>query len=316
MASGAELTKEEEELFNQMANEEEPAPKDNKPAEAAADAAKKAEADKAAKEAADKAAAAEKAKEKDKGDLGGALKEARSENKELRKELDALKATLSQGNEKLQKFMESVSRRAEEEKTPKFEDDPAANLKAENEALKKQIGAITDKLAKQDEAADGQNKMQSHATAVSAAERAFAKTEPAYFKASDFVAEVWRDEFLEAGFPEKEIPKLVFGKALAVTHQATQAGRDPAATIWNIAKRYGFKAEAPKDEPKKEEAKDGESKLQQIKAGVEAGKSAGGGSGPDDLSLASLATMDDEAIDKLVADKDWWAKNIRRSPLH
>ena len=315
MASGAELTKEEEELFNQMAKGEE-APKDNKAAEAAAEAAKKAEADKAAKEAADKAAAAEKAKEKDRGDLGGALKEARAENKELRKELDALKTTLAQGNDKLQKFMESVSRRAEEDKTPKFEDDPAANLKAENDSLKKQISQINDKLAKQDAATEGQSKMTAHASAVQAAERAFAKAEPTYFKASDYVAEVWRDEFREAGFPEEEIPKLVFGKALAVTHQATSAGRDPAQAIWNIAKRYGFKPEAPKSEAKGE-AKDGESKLQQIKDGLEASKDAGGGSGPEDLTLASLASMDDDAIDKLVADKDWWSKTIRgRSALH
>jgi hypothetical protein len=49
---------------------------------------------------------------------------------------------------------------------------------------------------------------------------------------------------------------------------------------------------------------------------MEAAKGAGGGAGPDeDSGLAGLAELDDEQLEKRVADKDWWNKNIRRSPL-
>lgn len=316
MAESVELTKEEQELFKQMAGEDDaPDPKetDDGKGAAAADAVKKADAEKATKEAAEKAASDAKSKEQ-KTVPAEALREARSENKELRKELDAMKGVVAEGDKKLQKFIESVSKRASEDTGPKFEDDPAGALKHENELLKNQITEINAKLAKQAEAGDSQNKMQQFASFVTAREQAFSKEQPDYFKAAEYVAEVWRDEFREAGYKDEEIPQLVFGKSLAVTNKAAQSQKDPAATIYNIAKRYGFTAKQ-QDDPKKEEVK-GESKLEQIKRGVEVSKTGGGGNGPDDLSLASLAQMDDEQIEKLVSDKDWWSKNIRRSPLH
>jgi hypothetical protein len=315
-ANPAELSKEEQDLFEAMRDDPAP-PKDKETPkdDAAALAAEKEVAAKAAKEAADKTAAEAAAKgkaEQQKLVPHEALHEARLENKALRKELQDMKQVVAQGDEKLKKFMEGVTK--ETTKGPKFEDDPAGNLKHENEELRKTIGEVQAKIEKQEGAEQQQARLNQHANYVSAREREFAKENPDYFQASEFVAALWRDEFTEAGFNEADVPKLVFGKALAITTQATQAERDPAAAIYKIAKRYGF---AAKQQEKAEEKKpDGESKLKEITKGLEAAKGTSGGTGPDDLSLASLAQMDDAAIDKLVKDPDWWAKNVRRSPLH
>lgn len=317
-ATPAELSKEEQDLFESMRDD--PAPPKDKEAskDDAAQVAEKEAAAKAAKEAADKAAA-DKTAEAAKGKAEQqrlvpheALHEARLENKALRKELESMKQVVTQGDEKLKKFMEGMTK--EVAKGPKFEDDPAGALKHENEELRKGLSEVQARLEKQDGAAQQHDRLNQHANYVSAREREFAKENPDYFQASEFVAALWRDEFTEAGFNEADVPKLVFGKALAITTQATQAERDPAAAIYKIAKRYGF---AAKQQDKAEEKKpDGESKLKEIAKGLEAAKGTGGGSGPDDLSIASLAQMDDDAIDKLVKDPDWWAKNVRRSPLH
>lgn len=313
----AELTKEEQALFDEMSQDKGEPPAEKKADDGVAEAAAKAEQEKAAKEAADKAAADAKGKEKEHSMVPAeALREARADNKELRKELESMKNLVSEGDKKLQKFIESVSKKADAEPGPKFEDDPAGNLKHKNEQLEKALAEIQAKLDKQEGASQQSDKLTQHANFVTTREQAFAKENPDYFQAAEYVAQVWRDEFTETGFKAEDIPKLVFGKSLAITSQATQSQKDPAEAIYKIAKRYGFTPKA-KDEPKKEEKKeDGETKLKQIERGLEASKSAGGGSGPDDLSLASLAQLDDEAIDKLVADKDWWAKNIKRSPLH
>jgi hypothetical protein len=151
---------------------------------------------------------------------------------------------------------------------------------------------------------------------VNAAEKVFAKDEPGYWKASDYVAQIWKDEFLEAGFDEDKVDAMVFQKALATTGMAMHKGKDPASAIWAIAKRLGFKAEAPKEEAKAEAKANGESKLEQITKGQEAAKTAGGGTGPDDLTFSSLAQMSDDQIEALVKDPDLWGKTIRRSPLH
>lgn len=324
-----ELNAEEQALFEQMRGAEKAAAKpEAAPAKEAAKADEK-QPEKAAEKPAEKAA--EKKDEGAKRDSvvpAQALKEAREANKELRKELDGMKALVAAGDTKLQKFMEAVSKKAETA-APKFEDDPAGNLKAkaealekENAELKKGVEEINKRLASQDQAGQGAAKLQEFAGLVGSHEKEFAKEHPDYFLAADYVAATWRDEFVEMGFDEKVIPQMVFQKSLALTHKAVEAGRDPAAAIYNIAKRNGFSAKAAAEtkgdeKPEtKEEKSAGETKLETLKKGQEAAKANGGAKGPDDLTLASLAQMDDDQIDKLVSDPDWWSKNVRRTPLH
>jgi uncharacterized phage infection (PIP) family protein YhgE len=307
MSAAPELDKEEQALFDSMAKGEVP---DDSAAKAAKEAADKEAADKAAKDAADKAAKDAAEKKDAPQDLRPALKEAREQNRDLRKELDAMKSLVAEGDKKLSKLVETIT--AKTEAGPKFEDDPAGALKHENEQLKKGLAELTDKITKQEQAGQQSARVNDHAAAVTTRERAFAKEHPDYWKAADHVASVWGDEFREAGFEEAEIPKLVFGKSLGITNKAIQTGKDPAAVIYNTAKRYGFSA-PQKDEPKKE---DGKSKLETIEKGLEASKGNGGGSGPDeDGGLAGLAQLDDAELEKRVQDKDWWNKQIRRSPL-
>lgn len=309
MPPEAALDKDEQALFDQM--------RDDKPVDdgSQAAAAAKAAEEAAAKEAAEKAAkeGADKSKPEEKMLPAAAVAEARKENKELKKELEAMKTLVSEGDKKLQKFIETVSKRAEDT-GPKYEEDAAGHLKHENEQLKKSMAEINDRLAKQDAATQQGNRLQEFAGVVTAHEKAFAKENPDYYKASEFVSAIWRDEFEEAGYKPEDIPRMVFGKALAITHQAVQAERDPAAAIYKIAGRYGFKKPAPAEE--KPAKPDAESKLKAIEKGLEAAKSGGGGSGPDELTLTALSQMSDADIEKAVADKDWWSKNIKRSALH
>lgn len=295
-----ELTKEEQELFDQMQKDEGAKQSKDAPKEEAKDAP----AD-AAKEA-----AAKDEKKEQKVVPYEALREARDQNKELRKELDGMKALVAEGDKKLQALLEKIGQKVEA--GPKFEEDPAAHLKHENEQLRKGLSELQEKIAKQEQGSAQAAKVNEHAALVTAKEQAFAKEHKDYFKAADFVAEVWREEFREAGFEEAEIPKLVFQKSLGTTGKAIQAGKDPASVIYNLAKRYGFAA-PQKEQP--QDKKDGESKLKQLEKGLDAAKGNGGGTGPDDMTLSSLASMDDEQIDRLVNDKDWWNKNIRRSPV-
>lgn len=308
MAADAALDKDEQALFNQMRDDK---PVDDGSQAAAAKAAEEA----ASKEAAEKAAAAKEVADKSKPEEkmlpAAAVAEARKENKELKKELEAMKTLVSEGDKKLQKFIDTVSKKAEDS-GPSLEENPAGHLKHENEQLKKAMAEINEKLARQDAAAQQGNKLQEFAATVTAHEKAFAKDNPDYYKASEYVAAMWKDEFEEAGYKPEDIPKMVFNKALAITHQAVQSERDPAGAIYKIAARYGFKKPAPPEEKKP----DGESKLKAIEKGLDAAKSGGGGNGPDEITLTTLASMSDAEIEKAVADKDWWAKNIKRSALH
>lgn len=316
MAEAQALNEEEQKLFDSM-RDGKPEPKE----------AEKPAAKEAAKEAS-KEAPKEDAKEKEEKAASvvpaAALKEARAQNKELRKEIDDLKKLVSTGDEKLKRFIDGLSKQAEAQAVPKYEEDAAGHLKHETEALKKQnadlikaISEVNAKLAAGEKAAKDSSDLQKFAAAVRAREVAYAKEHPDYDQAAEFVAQVWRDEFAEAGIDEENIAGSVFQKSLAITQQATAKGKDPAEVIYKIAQRYGWKTPEAKDkDAQKEKKQDGDSKLQALAKGLEAAKKAGGGDGPDDATFASLAGMDDEAIDKLVSDPNWWAKNIRRTPLH
>lgn len=302
MPADAALSKEEQELFDKMRE-------DDKAVASKPEPEKKAAPEKQAEKAPEK-----KEQEKGQGSVEAALKEARAQNKELRKEIDGLKGLVAESDKKLAKFVESVSQRAEEAAKPKFEDNPAEHLKHENAQLKKDLEAIKERISKQDAASQQGANLQRHAEAVRAREIAFAKEHPDYDKAAEYVAQVWREEFLEAGFDEDKVPAMVFQKATAMTQQAMAKDKDPAEAIWKIAQRNGYKSQTA--ETKEDKKSDGETKLQTISKGLEASKTAGGGKGPDELTLASLKDMSDEDIDRIVADPDWWAKNIRRTPLH
>lgn len=177
--AAAELSKEEQELFDSMQKDDGAAAKESA-AKEAADKAAKDEADKAAKEAADKAAKDAAEKKEQKMVPVEALAEARAQNKDLRKELDAMKALVSEGDKKLQKLVETITTKAEA--GPKFEDDPAGALKHENEQLKKGLAELTDKITKQEQAGQQDAKVNAHAVAVTAREQAFAKEHPDYWK--------------------------------------------------------------------------------------------------------------------------------------
>jgi hypothetical protein len=306
-ADAAPLNEEEQKLFDQMAKDDgqtKPEPKPETKVEAKVEA-----------KAETKTEVKAEAKPEQPMIPKAALDEARSQNKELRSELKSLKDLVAEGDKKLQGFVDKLAKQAEAP-APKFEDDPAGALKHENDNLKKSLDEIRSRLEKQDQAAQATGEVSKHKSAVDAKEAVFAKEHPDYWDASTHLTDVWRDEFLEAGFDAAEVPKLVFGKAIGITHKAIQAGKDPAEAVYKMAKRVGFTGK--KEEAKTEEKakSDGESKLKAIEKGQELAKSGGGGTGPDDASISSLAQMDNEQLDRLVADKDWWAKNIKRSPLH
>jgi hypothetical protein len=234
-AAAAALSKEEQELFEQMQKD------DGKPAI-------EAKADKPKEEVKPDAKGDEK-KEESKVVPLQALHEAREQNKELRKEMEAMKAALSDGDKRLKDALAKIEAKADA--GPTFDDNPAAHLKHENAELKKGLAELQQKMSQKDLSDQQDGKMREHAVLVATKEQAFAKQHADYFQASEHVATLWREEFSEAGFDESEIPKLVFAKALGITNKAVQAGRDPAEAIYKIAKKYGFSAKGAGEESRR-----------------------------------------------------------------
>src|SRR5882762_4197500 len=251
MAATAELSKEEQDLFNAVKNEEEP---------------KKEEVKQEPKQEEKKDDAIEKRRYDEKLQAEvvergpqrlvsvDALHEARAQNRELREQMKVLQETVSKTDEKMKSFVEQVTK----SEVPKFEEDPAGNLRAENQALQKQLQQITTKMEQTDSTITQQQQTQRFAALVQTKEKDFATSNPDYWKAADFVADAWREEFKEAGMPEDKISEALVQKSLAFTYSANQAGKNPAEAIYKTAKRFGFKGETKKAEDQLETIKKGQ----------------------------------------------------------
>src|SRR5580765_1711159 len=159
MAADAALSKDEQELFDQMQKDDKPAPPPVEKPEVKAEAPKVEEKPAPPKQEEKKTVPVE------------ALAEARSQNRDLRKELDALKAQISDKDTKLQQAIDAIAKRAENP-PPKFEDDPAANLKHENEQLRKGLEALQKKIDEQENTGKQNAQVNAHAAAVAAKEAA------------------------------------------------------------------------------------------------------------------------------------------------
>src|SRR6266853_5596361 len=197
MAASAELSKEEQDLFNAVKNEQEP-----KKEEIKQEVKEEKKDDTIEKRRFDEKLQAEVVERGPQRLVSvDALHEARAQNRELREQMKVLQETVAKTDEKMKSFVEQVTK----QEIPKFEEDPAGNLRAQNDALQKQLTQITEKMQQTDTTITQQQQTQRFAALIQTKEKEFATVNPDYWKAADFVADAWREEFREAGMAEEKI---------------------------------------------------------------------------------------------------------------
>ena len=133
----------------------------------------------------------------------------------------------------------------------------------------------------------------------------FAKTTPDYNDAYKHLRETRLEELALFGLDQNQAEQQLAQEEFALAAAEVRKGRNPAKTIYDLAKKRGYAAPtAPAAQPKPED------KLATILAAAEASKGVERGGTPSelDLTLATARNASPTQLDKMTADDALWAK--------
>lgn len=232
----------------------------------------------------------------------GALKEERMARQAAIARAEQAERDYAEKMAKLEKRLELLANPPPP--VPKFEDDPAAHLKHQTEAVRAEIEPLKEQLAQsrqqQEQAAAEQRLTQ----AVSAAEAEFAQKTPDYLDAISHMQRIADNRLQIMGVDDPaQRAQIIRRDAMALAVRALQAGKSPAEMAYQLAKIEGYTAAASNSKI-----------IENIQKGQKASPSmpAGGQKPPTETSaLAALEQMDDEEFNQLIDDPEKWKKLIR-----
>lgn len=228
---------------------------------------------------------------------------------ETRERMKEYKARLEKQEQEHQEYRKRIEERLERianpgPKKPDFTQDPSGHLKAELDETKQSLQQLAER-GKTYEEQQEQARIQHEITQKTQAHEAeFVKKNPDYADAVAHLQKVADANLQAMGIddPAKR-QALVIQQSLGLAAHALQAGKDPAAVAYQLAKNYGFQG-------KKQETASEEKKIENVAKGQKeaAATLGGGGEKKGGITLADLERMSDEDLDKLIDDDASWRK--------
>lgn len=217
----------------------------------------------------------------------GVLRKEREKARQFRQEAETLRQQIAA----LQKAQQEPPREITPEEAPHVALERVQNLER----------ALQEQAAKQ-----------SFVTAYAQKAQEFAAEHDDFQAAYNHALSVRRGIYETAGYAPQQVAQLLESEEAAIAERAFMDGKNPAAVIYDIAKKLGYQAkakEAPKEaEPDKsaviqkqtaDATLEAAKKLAQIQKGMDKNKSlSGAGGGNEAPSLEELVMMDDAAFEK------------------
>jgi hypothetical protein len=232
-----------------------------------------------------------------------ALAEARRQAKERQEHQDR------EYNEKLARLEKRLEILANPPPpVPKFEDDPAAHLRHQQDELRKEIAPVKAELEQSRQAQAQQAAEMRLQQAVQAAESEFAASTPDYQDAINHMHAVADRNLQLLGVDDPaQRAQAIRRDAMALAVRALQAGKSPAELAYQVAKNQGYTAKS---------AASAVDRIANIEKGQKASPSmpTGGTKAATEVTgIEQLAQMDDDEFNKLIDDPAAWKKLIRQS---
>lgn len=179
-------------------------------------------------------------------------------------------------------------------------------------ALEHQIAELANSVKAQRERAEADAQARAErearmefANRVRAMRNEFAKEAPDYDAAYNHLRATRLEELSLFGLDQTAAEQQLAQEEFALAAAEVRKGRNPAKTIYDLAKKRGYAAPtAPAPQPKPED------KLATILAAAEASKGVERGGTPAeiDLTLATARNASPSQLDKMTADEALWAK--------
>ena len=229
-----------------------------------------------------------------------ALHEERGRRQELQRSVEANEEKVRRMEERFQRLMEP------EETPPDFDEDPAANLKFNQDQIARRQEELSEQQQKQEQRNQQITKEQQFVARYSSEAQQFAQTTPDFMDGYNHWQNSVAAELKAAGYEGQEISDQLRNFERNIAIKAMKDGVNSASRIYDIAKQRGYTAGKPS------KATEGTRRdLSKIEAGQKAAKSlsSAGGDSPQQTTLESLAEMDDDDFDAwMIANPKGWEK--------
>jgi len=220
----------------------------------------------------------------------------RVQRKELRQELQALQ------NE-LKSLKENSAPKNNEAPKVDFDENPLEALKAQQDEILKNQSKIDSHFKSEEERIAAQQEFNEFAQSVKVKTQEFANVKPDYYDAYKYLVDSRVNELKIQGVSEKEIQKIIGQDELSISFSAMNDGRNPAEIVYELAKHRGYASKL------QEKIDSASAQLDRIEKGSSLSKSLGTGNNVSvDLSLESIAAMNDAELDAFLADDENWEK--------
>ena len=218
----------------------------------------------------------------------GALSEERGKRKEL-------ESKLAQMEGRFQEFMERAAPKEPEATIPEFDEDPAEHLRMTQEMTQRTVQSLAEQQAQEVEQRYQRQQIDAFAGRLRESEADFAKTNPSYEEAVNFLRESRKAEYKMLGWQEHEVESKLIEETIMLGIDAEQRGISPAQRFYDIAKGRGFQSKAGSPV----------SNLQQVKDNQGTTSLGSNGVSPRRATLADLADMNDDEFDKATDGDNW-----------
>lgn len=189
------------------------------------------------------------------------------------------------------------------EPVPDKTTDPLGNMMHNLESLQASIQGLTAQQQMQQTAQYQQAQLAQFAHSMQQIRADFEKTVPDFQDAYKHLRDVHANDMREMGVPEPQISMQLTQAEIALAAAALQQGKNPAAMVYNMAKRYGY---APKAAPVSPAAK-----LSNLAKGAPAAFMPAKAAATDTpLTFENLKDASNSDLNALVKDDNAWAKFV------
>lgn len=204
----------------------------------------------------------------------------------------------------LENKLEDLTRRLAAQAEPKVEveeipdkyTDPLGNMMSHLENINARLTATEQQNAARDQ-------LSQFTAAVKEQKTAFEATTPDFPAAYTHIRNLRTEDLRASGTPESNIAQILVQDELQMALTAMQRGKNPAAEMYAMAKRYGYAPTATKTTT---EVVTPEAKMAQLKAGAKVAVTLPKAGTDTELTFDNLKDASNTDLDKLVSDPKMW----------
>lgn len=195
-----------------------------------------------------------------------------------------------------------------EEVVPDELNDPLGAILHKLNSVNGQVAALETKLTAEQQNNLMRQQFEAFTGSVNTAKVAFESTTPDFKDAYAHIRALRTADLQAAGASDAEIPKILLQDELQLAQTAIQRGKNPAAEMYAMAKRYGYVGKAAP--PAQPAVLTPEQRMAALKAGQGAARLPAKAGADSQLTLDGLKDAGDADLNALILDDKAWAKIV------